>query len=258
MSAENIPCATIVDETSPSARILAVEKTKSEKEPGGIHWFSLLREEFTVVSFMHLERVVMEPKTRSQIGGPYFKDWFTVLGQLNLDRWSDGGKFFTNDVAHPMGGAVYAFVYKHNDSRSKYLQFDLHDPEYLKTLNRAFWVAAITSAEFEIGPLSEATIGHVGLYRLPDGGNGTGWTDFIMTPVGGVGVMMTEDAIDRYVVTPLSHHLHNFSLMAVTSALLTPSHSFANVMTFHTPWYRDGSTEQFRTGKVPPPTLDVR
>jgi hypothetical protein len=30
-------------------------------------------------------------------------------------NWDDGGKFFTNYVAHPQGGAVYAHIYRQND-----------------------------------------------------------------------------------------------------------------------------------------------
>ena len=45
------------------------------------------------------------------------------------------------------------------------------------------------SFQFEFGPLSEASIGNVGLRP-----NTTGWVDHVITPVGALGFMVAEDA----------------------------------------------------------------
>jgi hypothetical protein len=49
------------------------------------------------------------------------------------------------------------------------------------------------SLQFEIGPLSEASIGNVGM--RPET---TGWVDHVVTPAGALGLMVAEDALDRY------------------------------------------------------------
>lgn len=56
------------------------------------------------------------------------------------------------------------------------------------------WSAAY-SLQFEIGPLSEASIGNVGM--RPET---TGWVDDVVTPLGAFGLIVAEDALDRYFV----------------------------------------------------------
>ena len=74
---------------------------------------------FSIVQ--HLFRL-SEEKTRRELGGPFFSDWFKSVSHLGGD-WDDGGKIFANYVAHPMGGAVYAHIYRQNDRRRRELEF---------------------------------------------------------------------------------------------------------------------------------------
>ena len=55
--------------------------------------------------------------------------------------------------------------------------------------------SAAYSLQFEIGPLSEASIGNVGM--RPET---TGWVDHVITPMGAFGLIVVEDALDRYAV----------------------------------------------------------
>lgn len=52
--------------------------------------------------------------------------------------------------------------------------------------------------QFEIGPLSEASIGNGGMNPAT-----TAWTDYVMTPAGGVVWMAGEDGLDRFVIRKL-------------------------------------------------------
>jgi hypothetical protein len=238
------------------------------RERSGVHWLSLIGEEFLYMTFKTGDRA-FQAKTRDNFGGPFFKDWGYIVQHINVDRWSDGGKWFTNNVGHPMDGSIYAFIYRRNDDNTRYLRFDLHDPEYRKGILKAFLVASVASTESEIGPLSEATIGHVGLKAgwylrgangvltgpvpqdvigLPTltkspywvrGGNGTGLTDFIMTPFGGVALMLGEDAVDKYVIERLEQHIHNRYWVATIRCLLSPTRSAGNFFSFASPWHRD-------------------
>ena len=237
-------------------------------ERGGIHWLSLIGQEFLYIAVKTGDRA-FQPKTRANFGGPFFKDWGYIVQHVNVDRWSDGGKWFTNNVGHPMDGSIYAFIYRRNDDNTRDLRFDLHNREYRKGILKAFMVAGLASTEAEIGPLSEATIGHVGLKAgwylrgadgtlkgpvpqdvigLPTltkspywvrGGNGTGLTDFIMTPFGGVALMLGEDAMDKYVIERLERHIHNRYWVATIRCLLNPTRSAGNFFSFAAPWHRD-------------------
>jgi hypothetical protein len=238
------------------------------QEKTSIHWGSLIGEELLYISAKNAFRIDQN-KTRSDLGGPFFNDWGYILQHINIDQWSDGGKWFTNNVGHPLDGSIAAFIYRRNDDNTRSLRLDLHNREYRKGILKAFLIAALVSTESEIGPLSEATIGHVGLkaewwLRLPDGrlegpvpqdiiglnelikspwwvrgNNGTGMTDFIMTPFGGAAVMVGEDAVDKYVIERLERHIHNRYLVATVRCFMNPTRSAANFFSFTTPWHRD-------------------
>jgi hypothetical protein len=64
----------------------------------------------------------------------------------------------------------------------------------------SLWVATY-SLQFEFGPLSEASIGNVGL--RPET---TGWVDHVVTPVGAFGLVVAEDALDRFLVKWAGRH----------------------------------------------------
>src|SRR6186713_1986434 len=68
---------------------------------------------FTVVQ--HLFRL-QEAKTRRELGGPFLSDWF------------DHGKKFANYMAHPMGGATYAHIYRQNDRSRR--ELEVGEPGY--------------------------------------------------------------------------------------------------------------------------------
>ena len=146
---------------------------------------------FTV--FQHTVRL-KEKKTRMDLGGSFFKDWFKAASNTGRN-WDDGGKFFTNYIAHPMGGGVYANIYRQNDERRKRLE--IGEPGYIGMIARAMAFAAAISTQFEIGPVSEASIGNVGL-RYP---NKMGWVDFVITPTLGTAWMVGEDVIDDKLLT---------------------------------------------------------
>ena len=241
----------------------------SGTKKSGIHWGSLIGEEFLYIGAKTAYRITSEQKTRTELGGPFFSDWGYILQHINIDRWGDGGKWFANNVGHPLDGSIYAFIYRRNDDNTRNLRFDLHNREYRKGILKAFLVAAVTSIESEIGPLSEATVGHVGLkaewfLRRDDGtligpipqdtiglgeltkrpfwirgNNGTGLTDFIMTPFGGAAVMVAEDALDKYVIESLEQHVHNRYLVATMRCVLNPTRSAGNFFSLTTPWHRD-------------------
>jgi hypothetical protein len=91
--------------------------------------------------------------------------------------------------------------------------------------------------QFEVGPLSEASIGNVGL--RPET---AGWVDYVVTPVGAFGFMIAEDALDRYFVRWVESHTGNRVLRAAVRLLFGPSRMLANAAESRLPWYRPDRT----------------
>jgi hypothetical protein len=89
------------------------------------------------------------------------------------------------------------------------------------------------SLQFEFGPLSEASIGNVGLHPVT-----TGWVDHVLTPVGAFGFIVAEDALDKYLVQLVERHTRNRVLRGTVRVLLNPSRALANVVEGRTPWFR--------------------
>ena len=87
--------------------------------------------------------------------------------------------------------------------------------------------------QFEFGPLSEASIGHVG---LRDGT--TGWVDHVVTPVGALGFLVAEDAPDRYVIRRIEGWTSNRVLRAAARMALNPSRTLSNAAQGRLPWFR--------------------
>jgi hypothetical protein len=93
---------------------------------------------------------------------------------------------------------------------------------------------------WKIGPLSEATIGHVGLHTNPrTDTNRTGLDDYVMNGVGGVVFMMLQDFAGRHVQLPLERRFHNVYFRNTTRIFTGPCQSLANLMMLKAPWRRD-------------------
>src|SRR4029453_6323143 len=155
--------------------------------------------------------------------------WFRSVSHLGGD-WDDHGKKFANYVAHPMGGAVYAHIYRQNDRRRRELQ--VGDPGYGGLVLRALLFSTVISLQFELGPLSEASIGNVGM-RDP---NKMAWGDLVITPALGVAWMVSEDVIDAQILKRMDGQ--QIVLRNTLRFLLNPSRAPANLSRGTWPWYR--------------------
>jgi hypothetical protein len=171
-----------------------------------------------------------QPKTRRDLAGPFFKDYFRSVASIG--KWGDGGRFFTNYVAHPMQGALLGFVWVQNDPNGKAVPFG-RSKAYWQSRAKAFAWAAAWSTQFEIGPASQASIGNVGLH-----GKQT-WVDIVVTPVGGIAWLVAEDALDRFVVQRIERRTDNRFVRIAARMLLNPTRTSANLLRFEKPWHRD-------------------
>jgi hypothetical protein len=108
--------------------------------------------------------------------------------------------------------------------------------DYWRSRLKAFIWTTAWSTQFEIGPISQASIGNVGLK-----GKQT-WEDIVVTPTLGTIMLITEDAVDRFIIQRIEHRTDNFYIKIFSRMLLNPTRIFANMLRFKTPWHRDRPT----------------
>ena len=200
-----------------------------EKPDRSFRWKAATEQTLLFLSIQH-GYAFTQPKTRRDLHGPFFRDYFRSVASIG--KWGDGGKFFTNYVAHPMQGALLGFVGVQNDPKGKAAPFG-RSKAYWRSRTKALAWSAAWSTQFELGPVSQASIGNVGLH-----GKQT-WVDIVVTPVGGTAWLVAEDALDRYVVRGIERRTDNRFVRIVVRMLLNPTRSSANLLRFEKPWRRD-------------------
>lgn len=171
-----------------------------------------------------------EDKTRRELGGPFWEDYRRSVRMPT--SWEDGDPWIVNYLGHPIHGAAAGFLWQEHDPAMKSAGVGLNS-RYWATRWRPLVYSAIYSVQFEIGPFSEASIGNVGLRP-----NTIGWVDYVVTPVGGMGIGVAEDALDKYFLEWFERHVRNRTARAILRMLFNPSRSMANIATNHLPWYR--------------------
>ena len=179
----------------------------------------------------HGLRVMFSEKTRRELTGPFWEDY--VKSVRVPGQWHDGDGWFVNYVGHPIHGAAAGFIFIHNDPKSRREAFGLSQ-RYWSTRWRPVAFAALYSLQFEIGPLSEASIGNVGMNPRT-----TGWVDYVVTPIGAMGILVAEDALDRYFVKWVEERTYNQFLRASLRLLCGPSQMISNAAMGKLPWHRD-------------------
>ncbi len=206
-------------------------RPQPEPQAEGFQWQPALRQASCFLGIMHAWRLATEPGTRAELRGPFLRDYFSSV--KGVHGWGDGDPFIVNYVGHPFQGAVHGYIQIHNDPRAQRLEFGVHRSYWTSRL-RAMAFAAVASTQFELGPVSEASIGNVGKNRV-----GAGAVDLVMTPVGGLGVLVLEDVLDRYLVRRIERWTTHPVLRAVARGALNPNRSFANLMRRRVLWHRD-------------------
>jgi hypothetical protein len=190
-----------------------------------------------LVSMEHALRIAFQPKTRAELGGPFWSDY---RRSVRIPRqWEDTDSWLVNYVGHPIHGAGAGIVWLDHSDKDR--AASIFSSGYLASRGRAAAFSAIYSVQFEIGPLSEASFGNVGM--RPET---AGWVDYVVTPVGAFGLMIAEDALDRYLVRWIESHVQNRVVRATVRLVFGPSRFLANSAGSRLPWYRPDRTLAWR------------
>lgn len=147
-----------------------------------------------------------------------------------LEGWGDDDNWVINYVAHPLSGAITGHIQIQNDPRGRKLRWG--DEGYWHSRGKALAWNTAYSVQWELGPISESSLGNVGQRK------GTqGYVDLVMTPLGGFAINLAEDATDRW----LERWENGRSRKSVRTLrmLLNPGRTFGNIARGKAPWFRD-------------------
>jgi hypothetical protein len=232
----------IADPDSLQISLSPVKPTKIKTER--FHWGPALSESMEFLAIEHGFRMSTSYWARWNMQGPFIRDWLRTVTGVRFNKWDDGDPFLSNYIGHPLQGSVTGFIQIQNDPRGRSLKIGKSKEYWHSRLRATAWAAAY-SAEFEIGPISEASLGNLGSYEYLENGkptNGTGLVDFVVTPVIGLGWMLLEDSLDRFVSDKLELKYNNLGTRILRGAL-NPSRTMSNFLRLKKPWYRDRPNE---------------
>ncbi|MEK6303951.1 MAG: hypothetical protein AABO41_24875 [Acidobacteriota bacterium] len=208
------------------------------EERDGFRWGGAVRQSLFFLGILNGVRMATEPESRAGLRGPFFKDYFATAKKLR--GWRDGDRFLVNYIGHPMQGAVSGFVQIHNDPKARQ-ELGMSKAYWHSRLKAMGW-AALFSTQFELGPISEASLGNVGLNQRDNTKHPMAWVDLIVTPTVGTAWLVGEDALDRYVVRRVESKVSNRVVRLLVRSFLNPSRSMSNVLRLKYPWHRDSRT----------------
>jgi hypothetical protein len=199
------------------------------------HWKPALIQSLAFAGFQNAFRVIGQEKTRRELGGPFFRDWGRSVASLR--GWRDGDKFVTNYVAHPLQGAFTGRIFVNHSERARKEEFGT-SKKYWETRMKALAWSAAWSVQFELGPISEATIGNVGTFK-ENGYNTMAYVDLVVTPVIGTAVLVGEEALDKYLLKNwIEKKTSSKFKIRLLRSLLTPTTSIGNLVNWKVPWKR--------------------
>ena len=194
-------------------------------------WGTTVKELFYVNLLGHSVRMLQQ-RTRVELGGPFLKEWFRSAKPIfTQPHWYDEGSFSINYIGHSMSGAVYGMIQRQNHGRA--WNAEVGSTEYWRNVPRALAVSALASFQFEVGPMSEASLGNVGMDSRRQG-----YIDLVVTPALGTAWMIGQDAFDKYVMRKIESKVHNTVLRASIRTITDLPRVVANTMAGHAPWYR--------------------
>lgn len=221
----------------PRPASLNIKKISEDEAPDipatGFNWRGALTQSFMFLGVQHGFALILQEKTRRSLKGKFWGDYVDSVKALK--GWDDGGKFFTNYIAHPLQGSFTGFIYVQNSPQARRAQFGASRDYWGSRMKAMLWTA-VWSTQFEIGPLSQASIGNVGL-----SGKQT-WEDIVVTPTLGTVMLIAEDAVDRYIIKSIERRWDNFYIKIFSRMILNPTRLFANMLRLKAPWYRDRPT----------------
>jgi hypothetical protein len=225
-----------VSDSSAAANAMPAMALKPEAD--GFRWGGAVRQSMFFLGVMHGLRLAFDPPSRAGLRGPFFKDYFNTVERLH--GWGDGNPFGVNYIGHAMQGAISGYIQIQNDPKGN--QELSMGKKYWSSRLKAMGWAALFSAQFELGPISEASLGNIGLKSRRQAKNPMAWVDLVVTPTVGTAWLVGEDILDHYLVRRVENNSSNRLVRALARSLFNPSRSLSNMLRLKVPWHRDNRT----------------
>lgn len=185
----------------------------------------------------HGWRIAFQEKTRRELSGNFWGDYRRSVRIPS--QWEDSDAWWVNYIGHPIHGAAAGYLWLDHEPGAP-VNISL-DPAYWSSRGRATAWSAVYSLQFELGPLSEASIGNVGMRP-----HTTGWVDHVVTPVGAFGLIAAEDALDRFFVKWIEERTGNRLFRILLRLAFNPGRTLSNTSSGRPPWHRDGRPLNWR------------
>jgi len=220
----------------------------------GFHWRRALFESF--VFFSIEQAYVVHDDYRWVVienGVPfnhYWRDYMQSLSKWKDSGWNDGDAALYSYVGHPIQGAMTSYIQIQNDPNGEKLEFS-NTKEYWRSRFKATLWNAVYSTQWNVGPLSEITFEKYGTRSRgtwnQDGTwpctskhcfTGVGQVDLVITPVGGLAWLLTEDLLDKHLARRVEGATRNHFLIDVMRCAVAPIRGGANILHGKRPWYR--------------------
>jgi hypothetical protein len=229
---------------SPAELSAACETGRLRGKPCRVHWIKTLGEAFEFLSLQHLGNMATDQEIWHDLtdGQPFWSTYAYCVSRYRWDQWTDDTPFIVHNIGHPLMGAITSSIFEQNDPKARAIVYG-NNGNYWRSRLKAMAFSSVYSAQWKVGPLSEASIGSSGkndyyvpaLHRTT---NETGFQDFIITPVYGMGWNVGEDMLDRWLWPKIHAHVKN-RLYLTTLFWITPAKSGANILRFKPTYYRD-------------------
>jgi hypothetical protein len=211
------------------ARAQSVTPTVTFQDDKGVDVLGAFGDSVKLLLIEHTIRIAAQEKTRRELGGPFWSDYGRSLRVPH--QWEDSDAWWVNYIGHPIHGASAGYIWLDHDPNAPY-EIGLTRRYWATRAQAAAWTAAY-SLQFEFGPLSEASIGNVGMQRET-----TGWVDHVVTPVGAFGLIVAEDALDRFLVKWIEARTKNRVARASLRLMFNPARTLSNAVGGKLPWHR--------------------
>lgn len=209
----------------------------------GFQWGAALAQAARLTAFQQGMLLATDRWGRYSVAnGKFFADYANAV-KGTFTQWDDGDPFLDNYIGHPLQGAVTGFIQVQNDPQGRALTITNSKAYWKSRMKAMAWTAAV-STQFEVGPVSEASIQNLGgfLYQncptCPPT-RGAGWVDIVVTPTLGTAWLVGEDALDRFVVHRIENKIGRGKWANFFRCALNPGRTAANLIRLKAPWYRD-------------------
>jgi hypothetical protein len=219
------------------AQVLGEATFTAADDKDGADILGAFTDSLKLLMIEHGSRVAFQEKTRRELSGNFWGDYRRSVRIPT--QWEDSDAWWVNYIGHPIHGAAAGYIWLDHEPGAP-SEISLVGRYWASRARATAW-SATYSLQFEVGPLSEASIGNVGMRPQT-----TGWVDHVVTPVGAFGLIVAEDALDRYVAKWTEQRLKNRVLRILVRLATNPGRTLSNTASGRAPWHRDGRPVNWR------------